>query len=147
MVNLRKINEFGLMKFDEKKIVGTAKIEIGLSENDIDNIIVTGLEGGINYWAKLQNVGELWKDKPKEVSISQWVTHLLINGYEVQFSDTELMEGEDDYLFPSLTLDKLMKGYAQNHKERPWDSSIENGDATTSDCIIQYAIFGKLVYG
>jgi hypothetical protein len=44
-------------------------------------------------------------------------------------------------------LNGILKGIAQNAKERAWDADHRNGDATTADAIIQYAMFGEIVYG
>jgi hypothetical protein len=143
-----KMNKFGVVDFDNSEVVATAKIEIGLTASDVDNIMVTAIEGGIGYWARLENDTDEWKDKPENISSAQWATHLLLQGKFVLFSDSEIFDESDpDYVHPPLTLEGLAKGYALNHKKRPWDSSIENGDATTCDCIVQYAIFGELVYG
>lgn len=130
------------LKFSEEKVVGKAVIEIELTESDIASIMVNGLEGGINYWAGLDNTGEEWEAKPKGEPLSTWATKLLLEGKEVRFYDVE----EEDEIWV-LTLEKLIKGFSQNAKERPRDSNLEQGDATTVDCIIQYALFNELVFG
>lgn len=132
-----------MLEFSKEKVVGKSVIEVALTESDIESIMVTGLEGGIGYWACLENTGKNWATKPKEEPSSLWATKLLLEGKEVLFSDVE----EEDVEIWTLTLDKLIKGYSLNREKRPFDSSIEKGDATTADCIIQYAIFNKLVYG
>lgn len=131
------------LEFSETKVVGKAIVEMEVTENVIESIMVGGLEGGIGYWACLDNTGEEWDAKPKDEPTSLWATKLLLEGKEIRFTDAE-EEDEDVWI---LTLDKLLKGYALNRKHRPRDSSIENGDATTCDCIIQYALFDKVVYG
>lgn len=144
---MREVNDMGLLEFSEKKVVGVAKIELELTEENIENIMVTGLEGGIGYWARLENEGEEWNAKPNDIPVSQWATELLLQGKEVVFSDSELDEGDIDYYHPPLTLEKLIKGFELNYKHRPHDNNIETGDVTTADCIIQYAVFGEVVYG
>lgn len=142
------MTEMRLMIFDDKKVVGTAKIEVQLTESDIDTIISNALEGGIGYWARLNNIGEKWDRKPKDRYTSEWVTKLLLDGETVEFEDAEeeFEEGEEVERW-FLSLDKLIKGFELNYKLRPHDNNLEQGDATTSDCIIQYALFGELVYG
>lgn len=130
------------LQFDEKKVVGTATITKNITEKDVENIMVTAIEGGIGYWACLHNDKPEWKDKPKTEPSSMWATKLLIEGKEVIFTDTEEEEGEW-----VLTLEKLIKGYQLNCVERPFDCDLEQGDATTADCIVQYALFDKVVYG
>lgn len=127
-----------------KKVVGTAKIELALTEEDIETIIVNGLEGGIGYWAGLDNTGEAWEAIPKDEPYSTWATKILLEGGTVKLYDVEDAEDDTDW---TLTLDKIIKGFELNYKERPHDNDIENGDATTYDCIIQYAIFGEVVFG
>jgi hypothetical protein len=128
--------------FSEKKIVGTANIEKPISEADIETIIVNGFEGGIGYWAGLINTGGLWKGKPKGEPNSMWATKLLTIGQGILLYDREEPESRFE-----LTLEGLLRGIELNFKNRPWDSNIDNGDAVTYDCIIQYALFGEIVYG
>lgn len=117
-------------------------VTIPVTERDIESVIVNGLEGAIGYWAKLDNTRPEWQDKPKGEPTSMWATKLILEGKALHFEDTE-----DPSEKWELTLSKVIEGITQNNKERTWDSSIENGDAETMDCIIQYALFGELVYG
>ena len=136
-----KIDDYGLMKFSEKEIAGFVKVELPLTHNDIETIMVTAIEGGIGYWACLINEGKEWDRKPKGVPSSQWATQLLLEGKEVVFED------EEDGKTLKLTLQKLIKGFGLNYKNRPHDNDLENGDSNTSDAIIQYALFGDVIYG
>lgn len=132
-----------MLKFSKEKVAGTVKIEKKLTEDDIATIIVNGFEGGCNYWLGLDNADRTeWIEKPKGEPNSTWATKILLDGGTIHFYD---IEDEDEKW--ELTLKKLIKGYELNTKERPFDSDIKNGDATTADCIIQYALFGELVYG
>lgn len=46
-----------------------------------------------------------------------------------------------------LTKYKLEQGFRLNAEKRPQDAILEDGDAVTGDCILQYAIFGDIIYG
>jgi hypothetical protein len=131
-----------MLEFSDKKVVSRAVIEDAITEEDIANIVITAFEGGINYWAGLDKLTPEWEDKPKGEPNSTWATKILIEGKEVKLYD---VEGEDT--FKPLTLNGILKGIAQNAKERAWDADHRNGDATTADAIIQYAMFGEIVYG
>jgi hypothetical protein len=134
-----------MLKFSDEKVVGTAVIKKELTEDDIATIIINGFEGGINYWAGLDVKDKPeWAKKPKDEPRATWATKLILEGEEILLYDIEEPDGNEVMV---LTLDGLIKGYELNAKERPWDSDIENGDAGTADAIIQYAIFGKLVFG
>src|SRR6185312_15620211 len=113
------------VKFDDKKIVGVTSVTLLLTENDIDNIVVTALEGGIGYWARLDNTGEDWKRKPKGVPTSQWATFLLLEGKSIKFNDAE-EDDDEDWI---LTLPKLVEGFKMNYTQRPHDNNIEYMDA------------------
>lgn len=137
-----EIKENGLIDFSKEDVAGKVKVEMDLTDYAIDCIICNAIEGGIGYWACLNNTGEDWEKKPKGVPASTWATVLLLEGKGVEFEDQE--DGDKKH---TLTLKKLLKGYGLNYKNRPHDNDWENGDATTADCIIQYALFGEVVYG
>lgn len=129
------------IKFDREKVVGTAQVTIQLTAKDIDSIMSSALEGGIGYWAVLDNSTPDFEAKPDNRYTTEWATQLLLDGKTIEFYDNE---DEDERW--TLDLDKVIKGFAQNYEERPHDNSLENGDATTADCIIQYALFGDVMF-
>ena len=132
-----------MLKFTDK-VVGKAVVEKPITEKDIENIIVTSFEGGSNYWMGLDNGTPNMMKKPKGEPWSTWSTKLLIDGESVKLYDVEGDEDDKDWI---LTLDKLIKGYQLNCINRPHDCNLDQGDATTSDCIVQFALFDKVVFG
>jgi len=139
-----------LLEFSDEKIVATIQVPFKITESDIENIIVTSLEGGSNYWMGIVVTTSEWEDRPKGkdgIPISQWTTKLLLEGKVIQLLDIEDVEDTVHSEEYQLTLEKLLNGIKQNYMERPFDCDIEDGDATTADCIIQYALFGKIVFG
>jgi len=139
-----------LLEFSDEKVVATIQIPLKITESDIENIIVDSFEGGSNYWMGVVTTTLGWEDRPKGengVPISQWATKLILEGKQVQLFD---IEDEEDTIHNEeyrLTLNKLLEGIKLNAIERPFDSDLENMDATTVDCIIQYALFNKVVFG
>lgn len=121
----------------------TVPTTVKVTAQQIEDLIVTAIEGGITYWAGLCD-SDLFKDKPKDLPISQFIFQLLYEGKSVKFYDAE---EDDDSVDWELTLDKLLKGIALNYEQRKWDSDLDNYDADTADSIIQFALFGELVYG
>ena len=120
----------------------TVELPINVTETDIEDIITTAVEGGINYWGSVVKEGK--SDKP----ISEIAAKTLISGGEVTIID-------DDDLLYELTIAKLMHGI------KKWiDSGIANTalcldgqsletsyiDANEADVIIQYALFDEIVY-
>lgn len=126
---------------NEKTFIIRPIVEIELCEEDIENIVVTALEGGINYWACLET--EPWFVEGQG-PVSTQVTQRLLNGKSIRFYDAEDMTTGDDWV---LTLDKLLAGIKQELESEARNLSDIEFDAANADCIIQYALFGELVFG
>ena len=120
------------------------KIEKKISLEDIENIIVTAIEGGINYWAGIDNSLSEWNEKPKNMPLSCYAVELLISHKSIKFYDIEETDDDTSWI---LTLDKLLNGIKLNAENRPFDSDLDNMDSNTADCIIQYALFDNIIYG
>jgi len=101
-----------------------------LTENDVQNIFVTAMEGGIDYWAtmmvydwpKIQ--GEIVNEDTGKRHDVNAIT--VIDGVEYVASRV----GQDWYAGP------LIERIANN-----------DYDASDADIIIQAGLFGKVVYG
>jgi hypothetical protein len=122
-------------------IVGTIKTAIPITKNDVENVIVTAFEGGINYWAGLKNKSLLWKTKPDREPLSLWATKLLLDGKSVLLYDIENPNTNFE-----LTIKGLLKGIEQYYVATDYQIDKENWDAESADCIVQYALFGEIVY-
>lgn len=116
------------------------EVDASITQQDIDNLLCTALEGGICYWCgRAEVVGEMLGDYAHE-QISRGGTLVLHDA-----------ESPDKW---ELTLEKFLKGVERYVKE---DGRImiedfqiaDYGelDAADADCIVQYALFGKLVFG
>lgn len=116
-----------------------------VTEEDITNLIVDGLEGGITYWAMLHNDTPEFEAyyKDRDLATAEIVAKIILNGGSVKITDNE----EDVEPTYNLTLERLLVGIQKNAEERPWDCDLENYDADTCDAIIQYAIFDEVVFG
>lgn len=130
-----------MLEFGEN-VVGIVSLEI--TEQDVENIIVSSFEGGSNYWMGIDNTTKEWKDKPKDEPVSIWATKIILKRKSVKLFDIEESEDDSNWI---LTLEKLLKGIKLNIKNRPFASDKENWDATDADCIIQFALFDEIVYG
>lgn len=128
------------------------ELEVNVTQEDIDDIVTTALEGGINYWCrKAEVVGDY---------LGECASEQISRGGMLKLYDSE---GDKTY---ELTRDKLLDGikkYCEDTK-RPYDimyagvnsvgcSTGEYGldccmvDATVADMIIQYAVMEEIVYG
>lgn len=120
-----------------------------LSVNDIETIL-DGAFDFCEYWAEeirldVSNVGIVSEQVEVETTMSKYALALL-NGGTINFVDIE--DSNKVYVLDYKGLLKGVEMFITNHKK--YDiSKMFNGqeDAYDMDIIIQYAIFGELVFG
>lgn len=112
-----------------------------LTNQDIDDIMVSALEGGINYWCSKAEVDGNYLGEYASEQISRGGSLIL---YDI--------EEAEKY---SLTKDKFIKGFEKwvldlqdIYGAVSLDGNVDTGmiDACAADSIIQFAIFGELRY-
>lgn len=121
-----------------------------VTPEDIDDIMVSALEGSMSYWANRTNV-------PKEKRVAEWGYEQIARGGELHIHVVEPFDqnGTEWYV---LTKEKFLKGLEKYLKEPKYSDCLEFVnhelridtcyiDAGVADCIIQYALFGEIVYG
>lgn len=119
----------------------TVKRDIVLTGENIDDIMTTALEGGINYWCCKAEVVE-------NEYYGEYASEQISRGGSLRLYDSE-----DDEVY-ILTLDKFLRGFkmaCENDYPPIWleGNEVECSyiDACEADTIVQYAVFGELVYG
>lgn len=125
---------------NDKKIPVHIEMDVIISQQDIDNLMCTALEGGINYWCReAKVVGEF---------LGEYGSEQISRGGSLLLRDAETDERWE------LTLEKFLKGIElyikENGRVMIEDFKLMDYgelDAGDADCIVQYALFGKLVYG
>ena len=120
----------------------TVNLKISISEEDIDDIMTTALEGGITYWCR--------KAKVEGEYLGEYASEQIARGGVLK-----LYPVDEDKTY-TLTLEKLLKGIEQAMQEQYFPNyerwSVDgidtcNVDADVADVIIQFALFGEIVYG
>lgn len=119
-----------------------AALPITVTEEDVENLLVTAIEGGIDYWCEGIEFGE---DRPNGEPCSTWTAKQLIKGRLVKIRD------EDGW--HSLSIERFIAGITRFLGETSDSVDVEDGrldttciDACDADAIIQYSLFDKLVY-
>lgn len=118
-----------------------------IPEQDVIDLIVTAVEGSIDYWCPKVAIVNGKPAKTME-TFSETLGAVVNNGGTIQFAEDEEENGNpDDYKWHELDAAKLEKGF-QKYFERK-DASTDPGDwdAEVSDIIIQFALFGEIIYG
>lgn len=127
----------------EKKFTVRPEIEVNLTQQDIDDIMVSALEGGINYWCREAEVVE-------EKRCGDWGHEQIARGGSLILHDAESPDKWE------LTLEKFLNGvklWLQNGDDRyhalQKDGTLDtcNVDGEMADLIVQYAIFGEVIFG
>ncbi len=125
---------------NDKKFPVHIEMDVTITQQDIDNLMCTALEGGINYWCReAKVVGEF---------LGEYGSEQISRGGSLLLRDAETDERWE------LTLEKFLKGIElyikENGRVMIEDFKLMDYgelDAGDADCIVQYALFGKLVYG
>lgn len=121
----------------EKKYTSNDLVNI-LSCITADCIWCSDIEYADNDYAKAKK--RLADRGNNNVCYEEVLVEILEMGKTIWFCDDEMGEVYD------LTLDKLLCGIQMNCEYRPSDCDIDDGDAETMDCIIQYALFGEILF-
>lgn len=124
----------------DKKFTVRPEIEVNLTQQDIDDIMVSALEGGINYWCREAEVVE-------EKRCGNWGHEQIARGGSLILHDADSSDKWE------LNLEKFLNGVKLYFEDgchvKVEDNHIDTGDmdANDADCIVQFAIFGKVVFG
>lgn len=119
-------------------------LQIVVTGEDIDDIMVSALEGGITYWCD--------RAKVDGSSLGEYASEQISRGGTLILHDMEEDRNE------LLTKEKLLHGikmYAEQPKHGDIFEVIDHElhidcgmvDAEVADAIIQYAIFSDIIYG
>ena len=132
-------------KPEEWSTVAEVKLQISITDEDIDDIMAGALEGGINYW---------WDEgKVDGKYLGEYASEQIARGGQLMLHDME--EDKNHLLTRESFVDGVVK-YLQN--PHPYDIidggdggfkniDVSQCDAVVCDMIIQYAIFGEVIYG
>lgn len=133
-----------------------------LTDSLIAGVLVSALEGGIGYWACIEDitvpeaaihdpVEKGWLRMTPDLSYPSYITAPLIGG-SVTIGDNEDDQHADEH--PKLyTVDRvaiarglhlMANGTYRRHFN---DILAENYDVVTGDVLIQLAVFGEVKYG
>lgn len=141
------------MKMTDGKAKLHVSLEAEVTEEDVVDLMVTAIEGGIGYWACLDNSSETYVNADACKSDAEVAADILLAGGNVTFLDDD-----DRNTFWTLNLSMLLSGIRDflatpyGHECIRFEGSrvsIDFGmvDADRADQIIQYAMFGNLIFG
>jgi hypothetical protein len=114
-----------------------------MTNQDIDDILCTAFEGGINYWCDRVQVLE------GDYKGAEYASEAVSRGALIKLNITDEERTGGTLKVDLLTRDNIVKGIemAAKHKKMSVKGFIENHDAGDADMAVQFAIFGELIYG
>ena len=105
-----------------------------VTDDHIDSILTGAFEGGSNYWiAKVEVKKDDFKGKV-------YASESVAAGGELYIYTTD----DAKYLLSKSSIIMGLQQYLDTSKLKNWP---DGGDAETDDLILQYALFGEVVYG
>lgn len=111
-----------------------------VSSEFINDIISTAFEGGINYWCDEAVASD---EKSKKICEDN---NIFLSDIITQGGIIDLFY-EDKSQKVTLTLEKILNGIKIAIENNSCEIDIfDDYDADDADCIVQYAVFGELVY-
>lgn len=132
---------------NEKHFEVHAELLVRLTGQDVDDIMVSALEGGIYYWCDHVTVEGEYLGEYASDQISRNGTLKVHVAEPFDENDTEWYE---------LDIEKFMQGFrlwlengGDHYGAVSGNGKVDCGkiDAECADAITQYALFGELVYG
>lgn len=117
----------------------------------LEDIFVTALEGGSNYWYYLSEeaIKLIRKAVPKSEDpyLSTAILKAIEKGVEVPINDAE----DEDEVIGTISLktmnERLQKLADSKNRDALVSHINENGDGDSADIVLQYLAFGEIVYG
>ena len=128
-----------------------------LTVEDLEDIFTTAIESGyegIGYWGVLDNTTPEWDKAEKQITnkgetpyVGTVMVQVLLNGDALKFEDAE---GEEDDSEWKMNIEKFKMGCTMYEKTRgSLTQKLKDGsfDAVEADCLMQYALFGEIIFG
>lgn len=127
------------------------KIEFEIDDSVLEDVFVTAIEGGSNYWYFLSDeaVRLIRKAVPREEEscLSIATFKAVMKGVEVPIHDAFDEEEQVGSISLETMADRLSKLATSGERHHLLAHIEENGDADSADVVFQYLALGEVVYG
>ena len=127
------------------------KIEFEIDDSVLEDVFVTAIEGGSNYWYFLSDeaVRLIRKAVPREEEscLSIATFKAVMKGVEVPIHDAFDEEEQVGLISLKTMAERLSKLATSDERHHLLAHIEENGDADSADVVFQYLALGEVVYG
>lgn len=114
----------------------TFTVPMTITAEDLEMVLVAAFEGGINGWASTRQIKGIEYRRPH-----------FSEALAFDRTPLEIIDMEDDDTVHILDSDKLMAGLVLYVQNNGWPQDLGDIDAGQANEIIQYALFGDVIYG
>jgi hypothetical protein len=129
----------------------TITINQEIERQVLEDIFVTALEGGSNYWYYLsEEATKLIRNavpKSEDPYLSTAILKAIEKGVDVPINDAE----HEDEVIGTISLKTMQERLQKLSRSANSDALMahikEEGDAETADVVLQYLAFGEIVFG
>lgn len=129
----------------------TITINQEIERQVLEDIFVTALEGGSNYWYFLSSdATKLIRDavpKSEDPYLSTAILKAIEKGVEVPINDAEDEEEVIGIISLKTMQERLQKLSRSGNSDALMAHINEEGDADTADVVFQYLALGEIIYG
>ena len=127
-------------------------INQSIDRDTLENIFVTALEGGSNYWYYLPHESILAIRQAVPKSVDAYLSTAILKAILDHDVDVQICDAEDEDEVVGLISKSTMQERLQTMWNSPNRSILQaeidgEGDADTSDVVFQYIAMGEVVYG
>jgi len=128
------------------------KLEIELSREVLEDIFVTAIEGGSNYWYFLSSDAvkrirqAVSREQVPYLSIATFIA-VIDHGVAVPINDVENEEDIVGWISIETMQQRLQDLYNSENRWAIERHINEEGDADSADVVFQYMTMGEAIYG
>ena len=123
------------------EVIGSIKVNYPLTRQFVDDLLVTAFEGGITYWCcDAYPVDNIYPEG------ATYVSDCLSRGRDIVIVEVGVEE-VNERKNHILTLDNLIFGIKCFMNMPNANNIFDDYDAWDADVIIQFAVFGDVIYG
>lgn len=124
------------------------KVTFEFKDQDVEDILITAMERGSNYWYYLDIAGKVFERSSEKSLTENIITAVLEKGeefdiYDIEESEYDIEEGGQ--VLGKLSRENIERGIALCLKEgmNPFQ---EDMDAGMADVFFQYVVMGEVVF-
>lgn len=120
-------------------MTNTKTVAIEISDERLLDVFTSACEGGINYWCQTVTPG---KDDKRLVDGGTVLFH-----QRADVGSAEPIVREFSFATMRQAIGEMLVADNRAIRRHAGDFLAENDDATTADVIVQWTIFGTVIYG